>query len=503
MPAPTAAVVFDDYNTSGVPSSGAKKVKKSEARSWGAWLEATITAFTSAGGSVYPSLAAINSDLSPANNAMAWVVSDSTAANNGIYRKIGASGAGSWVRIADLPYSFISASDVGAGAPDAIQATTNLPVSGSALVWLAVSEANTGSPVTVSFNGETPLTIKTNGGADLSAGGLVSGMIIMGIVSGSTFRLVSDQASAAILAAAEAAAAAASAYADFIRNNWFVAGPFTGSGASADYLLPINPGSVNNMFPVVGGVAQLITDSAYSLVSSGGNYYIRINVPTGIKFEVRIGNAVNVNTPADGSVTTPKLADDAVTYAKMQNISATLRLSGRKSAGAGDMEEISAAELRDLFSPAGSVVDSVVGSYAAATAITAIIPLDDTIPQITEGTQIISVSITPKSTANKLRIRYSGFMGGNGVFACAHAVFNGNANAIHAGGFVTPVSNYFQNFCGEVEYAPGSISPQTISLRVGVQTGSQTLYVNGNPSGGTRLYGGSAATRLIIEEIKA
>ena len=44
--------------------------------------------------------------------------------------------------------------------------------------------------------------------------------------------------------------------------------------------------------------------------------------------------------PTDGSVTTAKVANDAVTYAKLQNVSATDRLLGRSSAGAGDVEEI-------------------------------------------------------------------------------------------------------------------------------------------------------------------
>ena len=44
--------------------------------------------------------------------------------------------------------------------------------------------------------------------------------------------------------------------------------------------------------------------------------------------------------PADNTVSTAKIADDAVTYAKIQNVSATDRLLGRSSAGAGDVEEI-------------------------------------------------------------------------------------------------------------------------------------------------------------------
>lgn len=43
---------------------------------------------------------------------------------------------------------------------------------------------------------------------------------------------------------------------------------------------------------------------------------------------------------AADAVTTAKIANDAVTYAKIQNVSATDRLLGRSSSGAGDVEEI-------------------------------------------------------------------------------------------------------------------------------------------------------------------
>ncbi|WP_201273259.1 hypothetical protein [Sinorhizobium meliloti] len=207
---PNAETVFADG-----PFGSPLQPAKSEIRSLLAQYEAAIDAYSSGAGSIAKSTRALLfADLAHAADVTAWVYADSTVAYNGIYRKSGASGTGSWSLILPLPFSFIIASDAGTGTPNAIQATTSLPVSSSALVWMNVFEANTASPVTVSFNGGSALTIKTNSGNDVAVGGLTAGMIVMGIVSGSTFRLVSDQASSAIVAAAEAAQAAAEDAAD-------------------------------------------------------------------------------------------------------------------------------------------------------------------------------------------------------------------------------------------------------------------------------------------------
>ncbi|MFK3965668.1 hypothetical protein ACI2KT_18890 [Ensifer adhaerens] len=188
------------------PSSNPYEPSKAQIRSWGTWVEGIISAFTSNGGLIFTLKSNMDAVLTHAPATMAWLVGDPVTANNGIYQKLGASGSGSWVRRADLPYSFIIASDAGAGTANDILATTSIPVSASALVWMNVAETNTASPVSVSFNGDPALIIKTNSGNNIVAGGLVAGTIVLGIVSGTTFRLVSDQASAAIVAAAEAAA---------------------------------------------------------------------------------------------------------------------------------------------------------------------------------------------------------------------------------------------------------------------------------------------------------
>jgi len=63
-------------------------------------------------------------------------------------------------------------------------------------------------------------------------------------------------------------------------------------------------------------------------------------------------NIVDDNKLAANAVITSKIADDAVTYAKIQNVSATNRILGRDSSGAGSIEEITPANLRTMINVA-------------------------------------------------------------------------------------------------------------------------------------------------------
>jgi hypothetical protein len=230
-----AETVWRDFETDGVPSSGAHDPRKRDIREWGAYVETGILG-GSAGAIVAGTKAGLDSGLNYDANTMAWVLADPTVGNNGIYQKSGPSGTGSWVRRGDLPYSFMRATDAGAGTANAIVATTSTTIptaDGAALIALNIFETNTGS-ATVSFNGGPALTIKTNNGNDLEAGYLGAGAIVAGYVSGSTFRLISDVATAADRAAAEAAAAAAAASAASVNLPPIEASTFLRATSDAD-----------------------------------------------------------------------------------------------------------------------------------------------------------------------------------------------------------------------------------------------------------------------------
>ncbi|KPF47061.1 hypothetical protein [Rhizobium sp. AAP43] len=107
----------------------------------------------------------------------------------------------------DIPPFYVDAYDAGAGAANAIEATTSGPVAEGVPVFMNIFETSGAGPVTVRFNGAGPAyTIKTASGNDPATGGLPAGMQVIGRISGTQFRLYTDQVSSAIVAAAEAAA---------------------------------------------------------------------------------------------------------------------------------------------------------------------------------------------------------------------------------------------------------------------------------------------------------
>jgi hypothetical protein len=88
--------------------------------------------------------------------------------------------------------------------------------------------------------------------------------------------------------------------------------------------------------------------------------------------------AVTNDKIADNAVDTDQIAADAVTYAKIQNVSETDRVLGRKSTGAGNVEEISPSDLRTMINveegatadQTGAEMKTAIGNATAHTSDT-------------------------------------------------------------------------------------------------------------------------------------
>lgn len=98
--------------------------------------------------------------------------------------------------------------------------------------------------------------------------------------------------------------------------------------------------------------------------------------------------AIGGGPPGNNTVTTAKLVDGAVTYPKIQNVSATDRLLGRSSAGAGVIEEI----------PCTSFARQVLSTASAGQLLTTIGALASTAdPTFTGAVKIPSGSASAPS----------------------------------------------------------------------------------------------------------
>ena len=155
-----------------------------------------------------------------------------------------------------------------------------------------------------------------------------------------------------------------------------------------------------------------------------------------------------------------------------------------------------------LVNPLPQVIQRQRGEVATNGSTQVVIPLDDTIPQNTEGAEIVTIAITPKNTGNKLRVRYGG------QFALTVVTSNGGAlalfqdataNALHAVYQHFSASSHSEVIYGEYVMTAGTVSATTFKLRGGVQNANDTLAWNG--SSGGRIFGGIQTVWIEVEEL--
>ncbi len=140
------------------------------------------------------------------------------------------------------------------------------------------------------------------------------------------------------------------------------------------------------------------------------------------------------------------------------------------------------------------------GAFATFTAGPATIPHDDTIPQITEGSEVLSNPITPTSSANLIRLQSHIYLSTPAASVCCiMALFkNGSSNAIAANEMDTFTATSRINMSIESLILAESSASLTFSVRSGNHTGS-TMEFNG--SSGGRKMGGVINSYLEILEI--
>lgn len=195
-------------------------------------------------------------------------------------------------------------------------------------------------------------------------------------------------------------------------------------------------------------------------------------------------NAVSLILPTSASIVTA--ADDMAEFTSLGSGNWICTSFTRKSGAA-------------LSAGAAKLVQRAYASLATVQTGTTTTPNDDTIPQNTEGTEFLTLAITPTSATNRLRI--------SGTFhlACTSSLArliialhqDTTADAIFAASGNTQTS-IMMTFRFEFEMVSGTTAPTTFKVRIGPSTAS-TVTVNGEI--GARKLGGVLISSIIIDEI--
>jgi len=126
------------------------------------------------------------------------------------------------------------------------------------------------------------------------------------------------------------------------------------------------------------------------------------------------------------------------------------------------------------------------------------IPSDDTIPQNTEGVEVITLAITPKFSTSNLFIQFSGCVNAEGGYGGVAALFQDSTAGALSSRCYDEINSSARIFMIQHTMTSGTTSSTTFKIRIGGEP-SGSFWLNGNTAGGA-LYDGTGAAFLTITE---
>jgi hypothetical protein len=220
-------------------------------------------------------------------------------------------------------------------------------------------------------NAGTDIATVTSSGIDIQSGKALkyngANVLTAGVLTASAFPALTGDVTTSAGALATTIAANAVTYAKFqqVAASSLVGNP-TGSLANAQGITLAADHAFSGTTLQLGAFTGDITKSAGSLATSiGANKVLdtMIRQSSGLSIIGRSANTtgnvadiagtdgqvlrVSGTTLGFGTIATAGIATNAVTYAVMQDVSATQRVIGRNTAGAGDPEEVTASQVLD------------------------------------------------------------------------------------------------------------------------------------------------------------
>lgn len=140
--------------------------------------------------------------------------------------------------------------------------------------------------------------------------------------------------------------------------------------------------------------------------------------------------------------------------------------------------------------------------YTEATAVatgTTTIPVDDSIPQNTEGNEYITLAITPSDTSNKLLIEVSIYLASSSTGNVIASLFqDSTASAIKTGTVNESAANSVEHITLRHYMDAGTTSTTAFKVRAGSNVAGTTTL---NGAAGVRYMGGTLVASISITEI--
>jgi hypothetical protein len=153
----------------------------------------------------------------------------------------------------------------------------------------------------------------------------------------------------------------------------------------------------------------------------------------------------------------------------------------------------------DFFEPSGKIIQVVNVKDGEVANSSTQIPSDDTIPQNTEGSEIMTLAITPSNSLNKLRVQAVIYVGASNSVARTCALFqDSTAGALSAANSGANNADGIRLLLIDHYMAAGTTSSTTFKIRIGLSS-TGTITFNGDSS--SRIFAGVMSSSMTITEI--
>lgn len=255
----------------------------------------------------------------------------------------------------------------------------------------------------------------------------------------------------------------------------------------------------------------LAFDADGDLIASAGTTEVPVSAfmetllddPTAAAARTTLGVAIGTDVQSYDSdlaaIAALAVARGAIIYGNSSPAWAKLTVGANGQVLKSDGTDLAWGSVPTAVGSSVQVVNTQTGAVATGTTI---MPLDDTIPQNTEGDQYMTLAITPTNASNILYINVVTFLSSSaaGTVSVASALFqDSTVDALAAIAETGPVATGISTLAFTHKMTAGTTSAITFKVRCGAGSAGTTTF---NGSGAARIFGGVLASSITITEVK-